>query len=228
MAQPNEPILKGIDTDHYIGAVNAVKVKAAGIGFLIAKATQGVLFVDPQFSHTWRSCKLAGLTHGGYHFFEARADGAAQAKHFTDILDSVGGIQSGTGNIPAVVDVEYDSLRGWHGTKAALIANLKKLVDALTEKYGRSPILYTSPGFISEWLDDSFITCPLWVARYGKPGVVLSSPGSVAPWADWVIWQRSPGEEGGHIVPGIAASVDVDVFRGTAEEFANRFHATGN
>ena len=135
------------------------------------------------------------------------------------------------------MDVEYDSLRGWHGTKAALIANLKKLVDALTVKYGRPPILYTSPGFISEWLDNSFVSCPLWVARYarriaaipdGKPGVVLSSPGSVAPWADWVIWQRSPGEEGGHIVPGIAASVDVDVFRGTSEEFANRFHAPGN
>lgn len=224
MAQSDQYLLKGVDTDHYIGAIDAVKVKGAGIGFLIAKATQGVLFVDPQFSRTWDSCKLAGLTHGAYHFFEARADGAAQAKHFLDTLDSVGAIQSGTGfprsgDIRAVVDVEYDSLKGWHGTKDSLIGNLKKLVDTLTQKYGHHPILYTSPGFIGEWLDDSFVSCPLWVARYGKPGTVLPGPGSVLPWLNWAIWQRSPGEEGGHIVPGISASVDVDVFRGTVDDF---------
>ncbi len=216
-------LLKGVDTDHYVGYVDAAKVASSGIGFLIAKATQGVSFVDPQFSRTWKSCNLCGLTRGAYHFFEARVDGAQQAKHFTDTLSAVGGLRGG--DLPAVVDVEYDSLKGWHGSRESLITNLRKTIVLLTGRYGRAPIIYSSPGFISEWLDDSFTACPLWVARYARPGAVLSGPGSVAPWADWVLWQRSPGEEGGHIVPGIAASVDVDVFRGTHADLMKRFSA---
>ena len=53
--------VKGIDVSHYQGTVNWPKVKAAGIKFAFAKATEGMTWIDPQLVTNWAGMKNAGL-----------------------------------------------------------------------------------------------------------------------------------------------------------------------
>ena len=46
----------GPDVSHYQGSVNWASVKAAGVGFAIAKATEGSSYVDAQFKANWQVC----------------------------------------------------------------------------------------------------------------------------------------------------------------------------
>src|SRR5216684_110825 len=63
------PIIPGIDVSHHQHQVNWYLVAEAGISFALAKATEGVTFVDPQFSANWIGIKNAGIIRGPYHFF---------------------------------------------------------------------------------------------------------------------------------------------------------------
>ena len=49
----------GPDVSHYQGTVNWASVKAAGVGFAIAKATEGSSYVDAQFKANWQVCVCA-------------------------------------------------------------------------------------------------------------------------------------------------------------------------
>ena len=44
----------GPDVSHYQGTINWASVKAAGVGFAIAKATEGSGYVDAQFKANWQ------------------------------------------------------------------------------------------------------------------------------------------------------------------------------
>ena len=44
----------GPDVSHYQGAVNWPAIKSAGVGFAIAKATEGTTYVDTQFKANWQ------------------------------------------------------------------------------------------------------------------------------------------------------------------------------
>lgn len=208
---------KGIDTDHYVGVIDTDKVLASGIEFLIAKASQSNHFVDPEFARTWESCGETGLTRGSYHFYVAGVDPIAQADHYLATIDSVGGLKPY--DLPPAVDIEDLSLRGYTGTDTKLIADLHAYIHTVKVATGRSNmILYTGASFIGEHLDASFVSMYLWVARYNA-----LPPASVAPWPFWDLWQKAAGESGGHIVPGVPVSCDINLFRGDHDDMIARF-----
>ena len=69
----------GPDVSHYQGAINWPAVKSAGVGFAIAKATEGASYVDPQFKANWDGMKSAGVrVRGAYHFGHPNTDAVAQ------------------------------------------------------------------------------------------------------------------------------------------------------
>ena len=77
------PVLKG--------PVDWAKVKAAGAGFGIAKATEGTGYLDDQFAANWRGTKAAGIAvRGAYHFGHPAVDAVAQAQHFARAVGAVG------------------------------------------------------------------------------------------------------------------------------------------
>lgn len=78
--------LQGIDVSHWQGQPNWKNVKRRyGIAFALIKATQGTGFIDPEFERNWSGAAAAGLARGAYHF-GVGTPGAAQAKHFLDVV----------------------------------------------------------------------------------------------------------------------------------------------
>src|ERR1700728_5326112 len=66
----NGQTLQGVDVSHYDGTVNWTQVKAAGISFAFAKATESDNDIDPTFATNWAGMKAAGVVRGAYHFFD--------------------------------------------------------------------------------------------------------------------------------------------------------------
>ena len=62
---PSGDHARGIDVSHHRGEVDWKKVKASGIAFGIAKATDGISFFDPRFDQNWVGMRRAGLIRGG-------------------------------------------------------------------------------------------------------------------------------------------------------------------
>lgn len=77
--------LQGIDVSHWQGQPNWKNVKRYGIAFALIKATQGTGFIDPEFERNWSGAAAAGLARGANHF-GVGTPGAAQAKHFLDVV----------------------------------------------------------------------------------------------------------------------------------------------
>ncbi|HEX3131758.1 MAG TPA: GH25 family lysozyme [Thermoanaerobaculia bacterium] len=186
----------GIDVSHFQGTVNWTEVAASGIVFAFAKATDGITYLDPQFSVNWPAMKNAGLVRGAYHFYEPADDPASQAQHF------LSNVTLETGDLPPVLDVEItggvSSEELWSGVATWL--------QTVQTAIGRQPLLYTAPGF---WNDNSpslaLTTYPLWLADYA------SQPTLPNGWSTWHFWQHSQTGT----VPGVSTSVDLDLFNGT-------------
>jgi lysozyme len=194
------PTVKGIDVSHYDGAIDWGKVKAAGIGFAIMKATESTDFIDPEFAANWKYAQQNGVVRGGYHFLRPEVDGAMQADYF---LATMG--PSLPGDLPPTLDLEVtDNLSGAAVAKSALA-----WLAEIEAKTGRVPIVYTSATFMSSIGNPSgFDKYTLWVAHW-----TTQCPNLPPEWADWQFWQNADNGT----VDGIAgkASVDTDEFNGT-------------
>jgi lysozyme len=186
---------RGIDVSHDQGTVDWPAVAQAGLAFTFIKATDGETYVDPDFAQNWAGAAAAGLQRGAYHFFRAEDSPQAQVDLFWKTL-------GGNGELPLVVDVE----ESMGVSNATLIANLQLFLEDLERLSGRTPMIYTDPGFWNGLGTAAFARYPLWVAEYGA-----SAPKIPEGWTSWAFWQYS--ETGS--VPGIAGSVDLDVFNGS-------------
>jgi lysozyme len=196
-ASPSPTLVHGIDVSHDQSDVNWTAVRAAGITFAFAKATEGMHDIDPRFTTNWPAMRGAGLVRGAYHFFTAAEDGAAQAAHF------LATVSLQPGDLPPVLDVEQAS----GVTPVELIARVRAWLSVVEQRTGRVPIIYTNHSFWNAQMDASFARYPLWVAEYG-----VTAPRLPEGWPTWTFWQHS---EGG-AVSGVTGPVDLSQFNGTA------------
>lgn len=189
--------LDGIDVSHYQGSINWSSVKASGVVFAFAKATEGSTYTDPNFSTNWPRMKSAGLVRGAYHYGRPGTDAVAQARHFVNVVNPT------SGDLQMVLDLETTDGRSpaqvWAWTQA-FIAEIKRLT-------GRPGIIYTGYYF---WRDNvgnpsNNLDCPLWIASYNPAPTVPSA------WPYWTFWQYTSSGS----VPGIAGNVDLDYFNGS-------------
>lgn len=188
--------VQGIDVSHYQGVVDWKQVAQAGMAFAFAKATDGITYVDPQFSTNWAGMQSAGLLRGAYHFFEPNDDATAQAQHF------LATVTLAKGDLPPVLDVEVtggvSNEQIWSGVSTWL-----QLVE---QKTGCQPILYTAPGFWNSHQPDlALARYPLWLADYA------AQPTLPTGWTSWLFWQHSQTGS----VAGVTGAVDLDLFNGT-------------
>lgn len=167
--------VKGADVSHYQGTLNWSTIKAGGLDFAFAKATEGTSFVDPDFSANWSGMKSAGIVRGAYHFYDAGVDPTQQAMHFLGELQAVGGIQAG--DLPPVIDFEVSDTN----------ANVCTMAAALQSGTGLKPIIYTSSNYAGSWTTDCGAT--LWVANWG-----VSCPSLPGAWTGWMFWQTADTE----------------------------------
>lgn len=200
-AQPvQSTYLKGVDVAHWDGRVDWNKVKAAGMSFAFAKATEGKKHVDHTFSTNWAGMQAAGLVLGAYHFGRPNQDAVAQAKHFYDVVKPT------SGDLPLVLDLEVPD-----GERPAAIWSWAQAFLAEIESLSGQPAIFYSYGPF--WLNEmgnpkDNLNCPLWEAAYISKAMVPNA------WTDWTFWQYT--EKGK--VDGIHHHVDMNYFRGTLTE----------
>ena len=200
-------VLEGIDVSHHNDPIDWAKVKAAGIRFVFAKATESSDFVDPSYAQNKRQVEALGLPFGAYHFAQpsaAAGDAAAEADHFVDTAALTGK------DLVPVLDLEVSGGLG----QRKLIAWAKAWLAEVHTRLGVKATIYTTPSFWSQHMGNTTWFAKngywLWVAHWtdaGKPTVPANN------WAGrgWTLWQY----DNCGAVDGIAGCVDRDRYNGT-------------
>ncbi len=191
--------LTGVDVSTYQGTIDWKSVKAAGISFAFAKATESTNIIDSTFATNWAGMKAAGVVRGAYHFFDPSVDAASQASY---CLATVGALEAG--DLPVVLD--FEQLGG--KAEAAAVADAVTFLAAVTAATGKRAILYMSSDFLSASYP-ALSPYVLWVANYG-----VTCPGLPVEWSGWDFWQHS--DTGA--INGISGAVDLDTFNGTSAQ----------
>ncbi len=198
-AEP-EVAYEGIDVSHFQGQVDWSQVKAGGMFFAFAKATQGTSEVDPEFVANWAGMRAAGLVRGAYHYMDPSEDATAQAEHF------LATVQLEAGDLPPVLDIEVTEGMSVEGLDEAVRTWLEKVAAGS----GVQPLLYSNESFLGTELASGFGAYPLWIADYSP-----DPPTPPAAWTAWTFWQYSQTGE----VSGVDGEVDRDRYQGTAAGF---------
>lgn len=196
--------VRGIDVSHHQGSVDWTLVRDGKIQFAFIKATEGGDHLDPRFTENWEAAKRVGIPRGAYHFFTFCTPGAAQAEHFLHV------VPPGEGELPPVVDVEFTgNCTSWESLDE-IRAELRLLLNVLRESHGREPILYLNRPSHRRIVSGHFPDSPLWVRD------LMFRP-RTGRYGDWRFWQY---DDDGR-VEGIRGPVDLNVFSGSAESFAD-------
>jgi lysozyme len=193
--------VEGVDVSEFQGSIDWNAVHGSGRDFAITRVSDGTGHPDPTFSANWSGIKAAGMVRGVYQFFRASEDPTAQADLLVNAIGALG-----PADLPPVADVEVgDGVSG--GT---LVANLATWVSVIKAKTGRTPMIYTAPGFWDPLPNTGqFAGEVLWVANWQ-----VSCPDTPTPWTGWTFWQYDDGQTTPN-VPGISGAVDKDRFNGS-------------
>jgi GH25 family lysozyme M1 (1,4-beta-N-acetylmuramidase) len=192
---PGKTTLTGVDVSTYQGTIDWAKVKASGRAFAITRVGDG-LGGDNTFDANWAGIKANGMVRGAYQYFRASDDPKQQA----DILLGKIGTPA-DGDLPPTLDLE--TLDGQ--SAATVVANVKTWLSYVKQKTGRTPMVYTSPGFWPSIGNPDLSAYVLWVAHWGT-----TCPSMPTGWTDWQFHQDADNGT----VSGISGAVDTDVFNG--------------
>jgi lysozyme len=202
VASAHEMPVQGIDVSYWQGDIDWRKVGKAGIRFAYIKATEGGDRVDPKFRRNWREAKRAGIARGAYHFMYWCRSAREQAAWFN------AHVPRDASALPPVLDVEWNS----HSPtcpqripRAAAIAKIKVMLEAMEAHAGKRPIIYTEPKFHREVLEGAFADYEFWLRS------VAAAPDERFRNRGWVFWQFTTTGR----VPGIHGPVDRNTFNGT-------------
>ena len=202
----------GIDVSHWQGTIDWNQVADSGHVFTFQKATEGATFTDTTYNTNRAGAAAASVPFGAYHFARpegatiaaAHADAIAEAQHFLEIA------QPAPGDLVPVLDMEVTG-----GLPAGrLIAWTQAWLDTLESALGVQPLIYTSPNFWKNNLNDTTTFAeqgfPLWIAHYTS-AAAPSVPASNWSGQGWSFWQWTSCAT----VPGVSGCVDEDRFPGS-------------
>ena len=193
----------GVDISHYNTGYSAGlqfhELKAAGISFVLVKATQGESYIDPSFIDSYARAKEAGLLRSAYHYFNPNVDPIAQADFFCQTVPYE------SGDLRLALDVEVA------GPNVG--AHAARCVERIKANTGYYPFLYSGVAFYNANLT-GITSCPLWLAEYGVTSPHVTQPPTIWQYTDCGVWQGSGGP------------VDSNLFYGTVDNLRAQ-HAMG-
>ena len=196
--------IRGADVSHYQGDIDFAALARQDLSFVFIKATEGASHVDDRYAENLSNALDTSLRVGCYHFFSYDSTGADQAAHFIEQVPVWDGM------LPPVIDVEfYGDYFSNPADPDAVKPQLRAMVDALEAHYGIKPILYCTQKAWRLYIREDFSDCDLWIRS------VYFAP----PDTDWTFWQYTDRAElDGY--DGAEKSIDLNVFRGDANAFA--------
>ena len=213
----------GIDVSSYQGTINWTQVKAAGVTFAWAKATEGLTVTDAQYLNNATNGVAAGVYMGAYHFAHSDTHTTtAQAISEANFFLSVAQPYIVSCQLPPVLDYEVSSSLSW----TAQTAWIQSWMNTVKTATGITPILYTD-GSIASSLGSSLAAyCKLWIATdNGSATTIPPSPLPPSPptsdlgaWnPNWSFNQYSWTTT----VSGISGQIDADIFNGNMAALTN-------
>jgi lysozyme len=200
--------LKGIDISHWQGPINWSKVGNHPISFVIAKATQGQTYNDPNYASYRRGAAGQGIAWTAYHFADPATsanDAVRQADHYVDVA------ALGSGDLIPALDLEW-----FNGlTVDQLVQWVKDWLRRVYTGTGVKPMIYTRASFWSTRMGDT-----TWFANHGYTSLWIANWTATHPpivpannWAGhgWTFWQWTDCGS----IAGIDGCVDRDRYNGT-------------
>ena len=193
------------------------------------------------------AAQAAGIYTGFYHYAilpntsdrdAIIRDATAQAQKVIWRVSAIGGLTAR--DLPYALDLENNCVKvsnngscATYATRSSVTLWAETFMGILNDKLGRKPIFYSYPSFLEGAMNKSAALnkYPLWLAQYAiNPFDPINQPGlkpggcfvhswtSSACQLQWIIWQYSSCGIG--VRYGVPSSrVDLNVFRGTAQNF---------
>ena len=197
--------LNGIDISKWQDGINLSNI---AFDFCIAKATEGLTFVDRCCDKYVQATKKLGKPFGFYHFARPYNDPIKEADFFVD--NTLGYYNDG---IPCL---DWEAENKWDVSWA------KRFLDRVTQRTGVKPYIYMSESIANAYNWSSVVNAgyKLWVAKY-KDYVAdynynMSNAGSkpkVKNWPSYIMWQWTSSGR----LNGYNGNLDCDVFYGDNE-----------
>ena len=205
--QPLRYPVHGVDLSRWQTAVDWRLARGSGVNFAFVKATEGGDIFDPLFASHWTKSAAVGVRRGAYHLFYHCRPASEQARWF------IAHVPRDPQALPPVLDMEWTPTSPTCRTRqspAAIRAEARVFLNAVSAQYGRQPILYTTPDFFHDNDLGRLSGVTFWLRAVAGP------PRQVYPGQGWTFWQYS----GTGAVPGISGHVDLNVFAGSAQDWA--------
>lgn len=197
-----------IDISSWQAGINLSTVFANNpLDGVIVKATEGTVYVNPNYMVWAKWLHDNGKPFGVYHFCTG-GDAESEAKHFYSTVKSYIGI--------CIPIADYEEPATGKGT-----AWLKRFLDKFYALSGVRCMIYCSLSVVQSQNFSALTEHPLWIAQYADMAVVngfLEDPwqsGSVSPFAKYWMHQYT----GNGRLNGYGGALDLDKFYGTVADW---------
>ena len=200
--------IRGVDVARYQGEIDWGALAGQNVSFAYIKATEGSGYTDPNFAHNLEGAlQTEGLYAGAYHFFSFDSPGATQAAHF------IATVPNNPRLLPPVVDFEFYGGKGKNPPdREKTVRELSDLLNILTNHYGKKTVIYVMRETYDLYIAGGFEQYPVWYRD------VFRTP-RISDGRKWTFWQFSNRHRlKGY--SGVEKYIDMNVFNGTREEFA--------
>lgn len=207
---PVSAAMNGIDVSSWQSGIEVGNIP--NVDFVIAKATEGTSYVNPDCDRVYQDAVDAGYEAGVYHFASG-GDALAEASYFVDNISGY------IGEAILVLDYEGSAVNqgvGW----------AKDWLDAVYNMTGVKPIIYMSNSVIHryDWSSVSNAGYALWNAGYYAGytqinGFVSNPPlyGGLGEFADSTpLYQYTSSGR----LPGWSGNLDLNIFYGNPADWA--------
>lgn len=190
---PEDFPVQGVDVSEEQGALNWWSLKATGIGFGYARATDGADHRDAQFADNWAALSATGIARGAIHRFSLCAGAAAQARNFVTTVPRSDDM------LPAVLELDFTEACKTRPDRDAVIGQIQAMLVAMETHTGKHALLKVARRFEAQYHVSEAIPRRLWSTQpFLQPGY-LARP--------WTMWQASSFRR----VAGIEVPINWDV-----------------
>lgn len=188
-AKINSRFKEGIDVSHYQGTIDWDEVVGGtDISYVYLKATEGESLVDDTYFHNLSEARRVGLSVGSYHFYRPNVNWEKQFENLTSV------VRQDEQDLVPIIDIEH---RG-SVSEETFLSDLRAFIEAVTEYYGKKPLLYTYHNFYNRYLLGEFSDYHFMIARYRSDSPILNDG------KDYIMWQYTSSGS----IPGIRGNVD--------------------
>lgn len=206
--------IHGIDVARYQNQIDWKQVRRANVSFAYIKATEGGDFLDERFKENWRQTRRVGLLRGAYHYYYFCRSAAEQARWF------IRNVPNDVKMLPPVLDIEWNPTSPTCKLRpkpSKVRSEMRVFLQRITKHYGKRPVIYATPDFYQDnqlWRVSGY---DFWLRS------VADHPSDRYPARRWSFWQyTSTG-----VVPGVEGDTDINVFKGSAEQWQAWLLASG-